>query len=454
MMSSTKKWLWVGAWAVGVLLAGCRRGDESPPVIPTATPEPEYPTSFALKPVRGDLNARSAVKLLGGKSSLTGVLCHFSVQNKSDDPRHPHHRTPRLHLLHFKRGQMVRSEAYDLASYAPSVVSRVGDPVLLAGNRCLYRVSRKGSDVGRYQLYLADLKRGTSKRVNDDLYHHDRLLASPDGQRYVFNTSEPYSGEYYHLSLVDRQGHAKTISKERISEYFAWTSRGTLLYPGYAPAHNHDKNSGYPNIYENDLRGNIRLVKEGAYRPQLSPNRRYLAAFRAFRDARGRDEDRFSAHLPTNAALSVTDLQTGKDTLLSRVGQEYPDLVWSADSRRLYALHHFYAHHTQTGYCRISVYNPATGKYRLLTRLEQKGTSVAYDDLKLQPRFVPIALTRENTLLLHVQTKETGAFRSRLIGVDLNTGRRSDILERDGHTSIYHQRPVDWKDVMARRNDE
>ena len=162
--------------------------------------------------------------------------------------------------------------------------------------------------------------------------------------------------------------------------------------------------------------------------------------------------ERFATYRFFNVALSVTDLQTGKDTLLSRIGQGYPDLFWSIDSRRLYALHHFYAHHTQTGYCRISVYNPASGKYRLLTRLEQKGTAVAYDDIKLRPHFAPIALTRENTLLMQVQTKETGAFRTRLVGVDLNTGKRSDILELDDYVSMYHNPPVDWEDAAA--NDE
>jgi hypothetical protein len=119
-----------------------------------------------------------------------------------------------------------------------------------------------------------------------------------------------------------------------------------LIYSAYPQNPDFTKNSRYPNIYQNDLKGDVKLLKEGGYNALLSPNEKLIAHFTAYLSKDATDQEKkdaeFAPSRPNKVALRVFDKNSGKNEIVTKIYENFPDLVWSADSKYLYVIENIY----------------------------------------------------------------------------------------------------------------
>jgi hypothetical protein len=415
----------------------------------STSPVPEgadYPASLALRPV-GEGDAAGGPQVLGAPGELRGRFCWVGQREEGEEQA-----VPVVERLEVAGGAWKR-QRWELPAYNRRIWA-LGFPLWKnSRERCLVRAARRNSDVGSYRLYALDLQRGVGAAGADPLYLHDRLEVEPSGQRHAFNTADPWSNQHYQLAVAG-EGYYRLVSSERATEDFSWSARGSLLYSGYPKKREITKHRVFPIIYEDNLKGRVSLVKEGARAPLLSPDGKYLACIESdgdFKPLRGQTE-RSDLTRDERALLCVFALKSKQKTILARVAD--PRAVDSIRSKYLWArggrlcvAENFYDYRQRLASYRIRVYDARSKRYTLTTTLTQAGESAARDDQKLRPFFTPIKIANGRFLLLHVATATSGDNNFRVIAVDLESSARRDILTFTSPLTPYHIPMLDWADA-------
>lgn len=435
-----------------------------------APPEWTYPKAFDLKQLDAGLSKDFGLQEIGYLPDLHGSLAFAGARKGSTQAGS---KISVFQKLIFDAGKLARVQNWELPGYqakTPGVVGIVREPLFRNQNRCFVHVTEPQTDVGQSQLYELDLETGKGKQAQSRVYAFDRLLVSPDGKSYAYETAEPYNNAWYQLRVVNTAGEMNH-SESPTTNVFSWTPRNTLVYPdypeyvnpstGYTGTHgypesksksrDYTKNHGYPNIYENDLKGKAKLLKAGGYRPLMSPNEKFLANFVAFVEPNNKTVDpdtvRFDPYRVGRVALAVYDIDAKRDHSVTRIYEQYPDLFWSKDGTKLYVVEKFYTFSKKQSFCRISQYDTKTRQYKLICRLEQKGAATSYDDGKLMPEFLPIKLANNKYLLLTVQVQSGTESNFHVLAVDLTTGVRNDIFAFSSPSNYYKVPEIDWIDA-------
>ncbi len=404
-------------------------------LLTSADPLPEgedYPRDFTLERVA---QPDGSLQVLGNMEELRGSFCWVEPQRIDAQ-----HAVPLLQRLDVSGGSSKR-----LGWKLPvcnSNIFKLGFLLWKSGNRsCLMRAMRRGSDVGSYRLYELDLARQSGSAQEDPLYAPKRFLVSPSGSRYAFETSDPWSGVGYQLRVVSGT-RRQVVSKDPISSFFSWSWRNTLIYCAGPKPNEVKQGQGFPNIYEDDLKGHIKLLKKDAVEPMLSPDGKHLAAC-------GLD----SAHPenPDFQMLSVLNLRSRRQVTLSRIagtrgsGEASHKYLWTRDGR-LCVIENSYDFSQRLAFCRIHIYDPRTQQYTLKSELRQQGASSSDEDRKLRPVFTPLKIANGRFLLLQVQTRLEGANNIHVLAVDLEAGARRDILAFTDAPDGYGVPLLDWTD--------
>ncbi len=412
-------------------------------------PEPAYGKRFTFKALPEQPAVAPKLQSIGSLEGLAGRICYLTTQQNAKANKAAPMRTPILQIFQISDGKIIQVQNYELPAYDSASIGPMVSPLFRNQSKCFFHVMRAGTDVGEHQLYELDLKQKTGALREDRLFAGNRVLESPDANYYAFWTAEPWNEAYYRLIVVDELGKGKMLSEDLLSEIFSWTPDNTILYSAFPKNADYTKNYGYPNIYENELKGKLTLIKSGGYRPLMSPNRQHLAVFVPFIDPSKKEKNleelRFGGRFAVRSvALAVYDRNTKKSKIVKRIYEQYPDLLWSKDGRFLYVVENFYTYSKQTTFCRLSVYDAVEDAFKSISRLEQKGQATNPEDTRLIPHFTPIKIANGKSLLLSVEVASTSkdAGISHLIKVDLNSGKREDLFTTSGLDTPF----CDWLD--------
>jgi hypothetical protein len=410
-----------------------------------------YPGNLVLNQGPAGFRQQYGFWPLSKASGLKGSLCwcgptDIKPNGQADAPT----RTSILQRVDIGGAKADQIYNFVLPPYARHNIGAITAPVF-KGSKDQYfvRATRYTTDVGQYSLYELSSARKSGILREDNLYLIYRFQVSPSGNHYAFEIAEPYSDANYAL-VSNNMGQRKVISEDPTTRTFSWSSRNTLIYSAFPKNPDYKKNWGYPNVYENDLKGNVKLLKDGGYSPLLSPNGRHIASFVAHVDTETSkniaDNLNFDPYRVNRVGISVFDQETQKEKIFTRIYEEYARLLWAGDSQKLYVVENYYVFSKKTVFCRISVFDVQSQSYTLLCKLEQKGEATSSDDAKLLPYFTPVKIANDKYLLFCVPVNDLAVQNYHLLAVDLMSGKRHDIYSFPSAVSRGNPLSIDWID--------
>jgi hypothetical protein len=251
---------------------------------------------------------------------------------------------------------------------------------------------------------------------------------------------------------VHADGADKDISQSRASRFFSWSQQGSLVYSDSTSADGGTDKSAQPHIYENDLKGGIKKIKDGGSHPLLSPNRKFLASLVPYPspaiNTNGSGGAGRRSGQAVRTGLAVYDMQRKVDVVVGQIYDQEARLFWSQDGTKIYVAENYYVLGKRTAYCRVSFYDTTTRKYPVLCRISQPGESSSPGDQQLQPYFTMIGVANGEHLIFQVPLKASGDHNQSIISLDLITGKRVDLLSFTAAPSDYQIPMVDWIDAV------
>jgi len=411
-----------------------------------------YPDRILLKSLPDGLSNDFGLKALVAIKDLSGSLSWVGdVVTKAD--KDSKYITPILQRLDIdpQEKRMIRN--WELPQYDPQRVKLLGLPVFNGGrNECYVRAWIPEPEYSYYSVYRLNFASRQGEILRDSGSPNTSFLPSPDGTKLAYDSQDVYSGANYEV-IVTSGSKSATVSNQKASNGFSWTENNELVYSAFPKTSKTIDNFGYPNIYQNNLRGSIRLLKEGGYRPVLSRSQAFIAYFgpdsSVGADARSR-EHQFLGSIIGRVAIHVYDRQRGREHYIKRVYENYPDLIWVGDS--LLIIENTYRYKDKIAQCRISEYTVSNRKLKNVCVLEQKGLSSRWEDNDFRPHFTTIGVANGSCILLQVPVREGGANNFRVVAVSRGDGLRKDIFSFSGKTSAYapHVAWVDENETVRR----
>jgi hypothetical protein len=260
---------------------------------------------------------------------------------------------------------------------------------------------------------------------------------------------------------------------------FAWTQPGTLLYcsldlkaykayaeaaqshavvptsapgaAGQAAATPQPRPAPRPDIYEVPAAGGkAKLVLRDGYHPVASPDGKWIACFSSTDEKKGITPTvEFHPYLPRQSYLCLYNRAEGARTLVQPVGDYYPALCWTPDSKRLLVTEGSYGSRGSLfDKGRITAVEVATLAKKEIAVLQVKG----FDSRPPQELFQPLKVSTDGAFLFVKLTefvsKNTGDLFANqmesLHAVDLRNGKVTTLAK------LYNEQSslmgLDWFD--------
>lgn len=438
--------------AVTICIIVASTGACNAPTQHTAVVDPKkariYPTQISLTPLPDGWSQEFGLQLLRDKIYFRGSLCWIGYRKNEIGVSDHLLQTPLIQRVELYPGATFKVSNYQLPSHDPKSVDFVGYPQFNGDKtECFFRVSLLGKDYTRYEMFRWKFVTLKGESLKKTILGGNDFIPSLHGKFYAYDGEDPYSGTSYHV-LAYVNGKVEIVSDQKASKGFSWTSDNHLVYATFLKQPELTKNYGYPDIYDNDLKGNVRLVKEGGYRPVFNRSKDKVAYF-------GPDESKSDNQQATNGtrfhpdivgkvAVQVFDKVQDKVYFVKRVYERYPHLLWVGE--KLYVIENFYNYGQQRATCRISEFDSSKHNLKVLCKLEQKGEATSHDDGKLLPYFVPIKTANGKSMLFQVPVSASGKNNYHVLAVDLATGTRSDIFSFTSSVSVHNLPLIDWID--------
>lgn len=397
--------------------------------------------------LNGRLDANSGLKIIGDFEALRGSFCFAGFQ---DGNRSGVSIIQRLDIK--GKRDYTFTNFYLPASTNPLLLNVASEPMFLKDRDEIYfKWVATGDDVEWFDVYKANLKNGQVNKFDfSEPLAVGRILFSPNSSKLAFVEQDAKGDSYYNL-LVRENGQDKNVSEHRETRYFNWSPRNTLIYSLFSSEKDRLRRRIYPDVYEDDLQGNLNLLKKGGYGATMSFDYKTLASFVASKnlesEANESGEIVFDRFRPKKAFLSLLNIETKVEKIITPIYEKYPDLMWTRDSRKLYVVENYYTYSKRSAFCKISCYDIDKQEYRLLCNLQQRSDPNEKGD-EFKPAFKPIKLAGNHSLLIQVAIRRADdKVIYNIINVDLQTGNHENILQFNEPRARRGYFPfVDWLD--------
>ena len=299
-----------------------------------------YPKQFSLKRFDSGAVPRIGLQKLNQSSDLKGSLCWMGDRIKSDGIRLSNH-APIIKKLDLE-GNVIQDKKMQLPDYTSSAYF-VGCPKFKGRkDKTYFRVYKSGEDYSVYELYLLNFPKSTARSQNFSIIPLDDFRVAPDGNAIAYADAPPYNSTPYTLNVFN--GQQRTVAMDQPSEGFSWTSDNHLLYAAFPKKTDYTRNFGYPDVYDNNLKGISKVVKYGGYRPLFDAKKHWLAYTGpdiTLSESQKSSEDlKFSRRVISKTALFAFDVQKKKEFFVKRIYESYPDVVWV--DQDLYVIENYY----------------------------------------------------------------------------------------------------------------
>ena len=373
-----------------------------------------YAPEFGLHPLNKAANQIGSLCWMGYSNSVTQTV-------KSG--------VPLIQRVDVSIGEKSIVSNFALSASKAKSNGLIGLP-LFKGSResVFFRVFTKEPDYTRYEVYISHFDTLQAKSTGVSSILVSDFHTSPNGQFLAYTSMPPYYSTPSSLMLFD--GKQKVVAQDQPFQGFSWTSDNHLLYAAFSEKPDFSRNFGYPDIYENDLKENSKVVKKGGYRPTFDLKKQWLAYvgldIRRPESEKTSKDFRFYPEVVNYMAIFAFDVQQKKEFFVKRIYESYPDVVWV--NQNLYVIENYYVFSKKTAYCRVSKFDSSTQTTKEVCKLEQKGESSLDEDGKLVPFFKFIGVANGKSLLMQVPVKSTGPDNYHLLSVSLTDGKRTDIF--------------------------
>ena len=326
---------------------------------------------------------------------------------------------------------------------------------------------------GSYNLYVLEVASNVVQMISKRKLTYRKTVWSPDSQYVAYVAGgdaqgHVTQGEWSLGSLRLYVCQWKTaeerlvVQNNTVRGSFAWTAPHTLIYAALPDlgqqgdslenqrAESQKLRASRPNIYEYavDQEKSSLLMQDG-YLPISSPDGQWIAFFGSEKPDAPYPLSSSWMEKPGDAVLMIAPYKGGERKSLNLESGLYPYVVWMPDNRHLLTIQNV-EDGVINGQAKVTEWDIQTGKFRVVTTLQEKDFGRAISDFK------PLSFSADGATLFFVAFELVGrrieemrgvfmAERNSVHAMNLSTGEVSLVAQFKNNWG------VDWLPHGARR---